>query len=69
MSNRYGHHQKCVLAHISGDVKRSGPKGVGGLHFIHRPLRFLLGSAARIHRIVTTCCRSRLWGAIWAVVR
>ena len=32
MSNRYGHHQKCVLAHISIDVKRSGPKGVDRLH-------------------------------------
>ena len=32
MSNRYGHHQKCVLAHISAYVKRSGPKGVGRLH-------------------------------------
>ena len=28
----------------------------------------LLGSAARIHRIVTACRRSCLWGEIWAVV-
>ena len=32
MSNRYGHHQKCVLSHITIDLKRSRPKGVGGLH-------------------------------------
>ena len=69
MSNRYGHHQKCVLAHISIEVKRSGPKGVGRLHPIHDAAVLLVGVGGPHPSNRNACRRPCLWGAIWAVVQ
>ena len=52
MSNRYAHHQRCVPAHVSFDVKLGGPECVleqspisrfFGCISYTRPLRFHLG--------------------------